>query len=170
MKEKFSVLVIDNATGKTVQKYPYFSQEEAHAEYDGWMGTGQYGPDQEHTLQILDESAAYNHDLEVQDRSNDRGFGLYIIDLIAAYNKKNFSGAQVQGLFSSPGYMAIILGLLTGALESTRQAIAAVGPSLYPQEFVDQVLSAIDLQIASHESQEETPSEQPSEGSSSEPV
>lgn len=166
---KLKAEIIDNESQKILEESLFDSQESC----DAWLAYRQtmdnYGPEFERSIEVTDVSAEYNKRLEVQDRADDRAFGLWIIDVIAAYNKKHFDQAKMITIFSTPSYVAIILGLLTGGLEATRDAIALIGPGLYPADFVTQIVTALDGQIAKTAPDEEE--QTPTEGEpSSEPV
>lgn len=156
MKQFFEVVVIVNATGEVIERQQ-FDGEDAEAQADAWLANKRemgvqvgmsYGEVHERDLAKFDRTEQVEKQIEIQGRRDAREFCLLIIDMIAAFNKKNASDSQMQATFSTPQYQGIILALLTGATKTARGLIALVGPSIYPAPFVAEILAKMDAQLA----------------------
>lgn len=94
------------------------------------------------SAQVADEQA----DLE---KMSDEEFGRYIIRLIARINSAgNVTDEQMDLILGDAQYSSIILALLTTSITTARRKIAALGPTLYPQPLVDQIIGKIDDYLA----------------------
>lgn len=153
------------------------TDDEVQLWLQGNIATSKYGLEGEYTVETIDVTALVKEQAEVEDRTKSRLFCVWVIDKIAAYNKKNLSQSQVQAIFTNPTFGAITLALLTGATKTARDLIAQVGPTLYPQPFVTEIVLRFDEQLAKEAAEEasenppvlqpETPeNESPTEGES----
>ena len=89
-----------------------------------------------------DISAQVTKDLEISQRKMVREECLKIVDEIAAYNVQ--VAQNLQGIFSSSGFIQIILALNTGAAKSAATGMRALGPQVYPQQLVEEFAAKLE--------------------------
>lgn len=147
MKTLFLLKILSTVDMSVLAQTEVRSMEEGQAWLDSNNMSAKFGPPEAWTVTYEDKSEDETERLEIQDRKEAREFCLWVIDVIAAYNKKYTDDAQMGVIFSTPQFQGIILALLTGATKTARNLIAQVGPSLYPGPFVAKVLAAMDAQL-----------------------
>lgn len=98
----------------------------------------------EYTIEQSDVTAAVQAKADVLSRSQVRIGCELVVDHIADYNKKHLDQAAMNTLFSQSWFGEVALALLLGAPTTAQALIVAHGPSVYPQDAVDEIAALLE--------------------------